>query len=89
MGGKSSYHDELYTTKISDKKFSAEQLARAERLAREIELGESTNSHVLEERGLKELHDETDDMDEEEKYSMVLGTGRKPAPGTTLASPSR
>ena len=33
----SSYSDELYTTRISDKKFTQEQLREAERLAREIE----------------------------------------------------
>ncbi|KAL1520139.1 hypothetical protein AB1Y20_023611 [Prymnesium parvum] len=71
----SSYNDELYTTKISDKQFSAEQLAMAERLAREIETKASTNAHVAEERGQKEL-DESGDMDEEEKYSMVLDPTR-------------
>lgn len=82
----SSYSDELYTTKISDKQFTPEQLAMAERLAREIETKTSTNAHVLEERGQKDLDD--GDMDEEEKYSMVLDPSRveTAAPSTEPAA---
>ena len=81
LGGRSTYSDELYTTKISDKKFSAEQLRKAERLAKEIEGKVSENVHVAEERGQRELAEAMDgDMDEEDKYSMVLG-GRTGASG--------
>jgi hypothetical protein len=82
LGVTSSYSEELYTTKISDKKFSAEQLRRAERLAKEIESGTTTNAHVAEERGQKELEEHDGDMDEEEKYSMVLAPGRSATAGT-------
>ena len=92
LGARSTYSDELYTTKISDKKFTAAQLAAADKMAREIEGKVTTNSHVAEERGQKELDEDMDgDMDEEDKYSMVLGgraataasgltTGSTPAP---------
>jgi len=91
LGARTTYSDDLYTTKLSDKKFTAEQLAVAARLAKEIESGGSTNSHVLEERGLKDLHEAEDDLDEEAKYSMVLDPGRGRLTGesnTTCARPS-
>jgi hypothetical protein len=85
MGGHSTYSDELYTTKISDKKFSAAQLAEADRIARAIEGKATTNRHVAEERGQREVQEEMEgDMDEEDKYSMVLG-GR--AGGAAPAAP--
>lgn len=88
LGVTSSYSDELYTTKLSDKKFSAEQLRRAERLAKEIESGTTSNAHIAEERGQKELEEDDGDMDEEDKYSMVLAPGRKAGPpSTTPATP--
>lgn len=88
LGVTSTYSDELYTTSLKDKKFSAAQVAAAERLAREIEKGVTTNAHILEERGLKEL-DDNDDMDEEEKYSMVGGarTGASGKPSVPAGKP--
>ena len=70
-GKRSTYSEELYTTKLSDKQFTKEQLDKAERMAREIERKESSNLHVAEERGQRPL---ADDMDEEERYSTVLRT---------------
>ena len=62
LGVTSSYSDELYTTKLSDKKFSAEQLRRAERLAKEIESGTTSNAHIAEERGQKELEEDDEGL---------------------------
>ena len=59
-GIRTSYSDELYTTKLSDKHFTKEQLEKAERLAREIESKVTTNAHVLEERGLAEQQEDGD-----------------------------
>ena len=83
-GGQSSYSDELYTTKLSDKQFTKEQLAMAERLAREIESNVSTNAHVAEERG-QAAQQEDGDMDEEDKYSMVLREEEVVAPQLAAA----
>ena len=73
FGTQSTYNEEMYTTKLSNKKFSAEQLRNAERMAREIESKPATSAHVAEERGQRALQDE--DMDEEDKYSTVLRPG--------------
>ena len=59
-----------------------EQMAEAERLANEIVHQKTTNKHMLEERGLKDLEEEGGDEDEEAKYSMVL---RKAADDTCAA----
>ena len=76
FGTRSTYNEEMYTTKLSNKKFTDEQLRNAERMAREIESKPATSAHVAEERGQRALQD--DDMDEEDKYSTVLrpGTGQ-------------
>ena len=73
LGARSTYSDDLYTTKLTMDKYTPAQLAAAARMAKEIEKGETTNTHILEERGLKEL-DDNDDEDEEAKYSMVMTT---------------
>ena len=77
FGKVSTYNEEMYTTKLSNKKFTEEQLRNAERMAREIESKPATSAHVAEERGQSALQD--DDMDEEDKYSTVLrpGTGHE------------
>eukprot|EP00322_Chrysochromulina_rotalis_P015465 CAMPEP_0115888872 /NCGR_PEP_ID=MMETSP0287-20121206/32531_1 /TAXON_ID=412157 /ORGANISM="Chrysochromulina rotalis, Strain UIO044" /LENGTH=223 /DNA_ID=CAMNT_0003345569 /DNA_START=19 /DNA_END=688 /DNA_ORIENTATION=+ len=65
LGHKSNYSDELYTTKLRQD-YTPEQLAKAAKLAKEIEKGDAKgNKHILEERGLKELDDNDDDADEE------------------------
>ena len=89
MGGKSTYSEELYTTSISDKKFTKEQRAYAERMAREIEGKVTTNVHLAEERGQRELAEAMEgDMDEEDKYSMVLNNPRhNEAPAAGAAKP--
>eukprot|EP00967_Tisochrysis_lutea_P018425 scaffold20896_cov33-Tisochrysis_lutea.AAC.2 len=68
-------HQELYTTKLCASDFSKDQIEHARRLAREIEGKATDNIHVAEERGQRPLA-EADDMDEEDKYSTVLQTGR-------------
>ncbi len=86
LGARSNYSDDLYTTKLTMDKYTPEQLARAQALAAEIEKKGSTNKHVLEERGLKEL-DDNDDEDEEAKYSMVMTTdGSDPSRAAAAAS---
>ena len=75
FGVKSTYKEELYTTELDKSQFTAEQTARAERMAREIENASSSNSHLLEERGKKVEGDGWDDDDEEAKYGAVLGSG--------------
>ena len=59
----------MYTKKIDYSKMTAEQIARADKVAREIESTSSSNSHLREERGQIE-QDET--MDEEDRYSGVI-----------------
>lgn len=74
-GTQSNYSEELYTTKLCASDFSKDQIEHARRLAREIEGKATDNIHVAEERGQRPLA-EADDMDEEDKYSTVLQTGR-------------
>jgi hypothetical protein len=70
---------EGYSTKLSDKRFSAEQLAKADEAAREIEGEVATNPHVGEERG--QVYEKMEgDTSEEAKYSMVLGVHADGAP---------
>jgi len=73
FGTRSTYNEEMYTTKLSNKKFTEEQLRNAARMAREIESKPATSAHVAEERGQRAMQD--DDMDEEDKYSTVLRPG--------------
>ncbi|KOO22411.1 mRNA polyadenylation regulating, partial [Chrysochromulina tobinii] len=90
LGHRSNYSDDLYTTKLTMDKYTPEQLAKAQAMAAEIEKKGSTNKHVLEERGLKEL-DDNDDEDEEAKYSMVLtsdGTDPTRAVVSTITAPA-
>ncbi|KAI4629532.1 uncharacterized protein J4E87_003796 [Alternaria ethzedia] len=70
FGVKSNYDENIYTTTINknDPQY-AERLARAEKIAREIEGSSATNSHVREERGGYTAAD--DNGDEEDKYSGV------------------
>jgi small nuclear ribonucleoprotein (snRNP)-like protein len=69
------YREEFYTTTIdrSSPAYLA-KLAEASRLAREIESGASDDKHLAEERG--QLDEGEDDMDEEDRYSMVLPTAK-------------
>lgn len=68
FGVESTYDEHLYTTRIDTSAPDyAERVARADKLAREIESQSSLNRHVLEERGLAD----DSGVDEEDKYSGV------------------
>ena len=71
-GVKSNYDENMYTTAIdrSNPQY-AQRAARAEKLAREIESSTATNSHVREERGGHNAHDDQG-LDEEDKYSNLV-----------------
>lgn len=72
FGVESSYDEHYYTTRINtDAPDYKERVAKAEKLAREIEGQASTDRHVLEERGIIASND---DLDEEDKY---LGVDRR------------
>ncbi|KAF2771248.1 hypothetical protein EJ03DRAFT_325697 [Teratosphaeria nubilosa] len=77
FGVTTSWDEEMYTTSInySDPQY-AQKAARAERLAREIEGTATTDKHVLEERGMNNVHG--DGLDEEDKYSGVKRDAPKP-----------
>lgn len=83
FGGKSSYNEEFYTTKLdrSHPEFEKRYQA-AETIAREIESKTSSNLHIQEERGQR-----VDDsgIDEEDKYAGVV---RTPAPAPAPAAPT-
>lgn len=65
-GLESTYNENHYTTSIDRSKPDFEDRKRnADRIAREIENSTSTNSHILEERGLKVADDSG--VDEESK----------------------
>ncbi|ABN64842.2 poly(A)-binding protein binding protein, partial [Scheffersomyces stipitis CBS 6054] len=69
FGVEASYDEHLYTTRINTSAPDYhERVAKAEKLAREIESSATTDRHILEERGLQ-----VDDsgIDEEDKYSGV------------------
>lgn len=83
---KGSYDESLYTTSLDKQSLSASKIAKAERLAKEIEGTVATNWHVAEERNQKVQGD----YDEEDLYSGVLpeakaATAAAPAPASTLS----
>ena len=84
FGVKSSYSEEIYTTKLdrSHPEFE-KRLRQAESIAREIEGKVSTNPHLQEERNQK-----VDDsgIDEEDKYAGVIRNQQSPAPPTFAAA---
>ncbi|KAK2425135.1 polyadenylate-binding protein-interacting protein [Trifolium repens] len=69
FGVKSTFNEELYTTKLEKGPRTRELELRALRIAREIEGEETRDLHLAEERG---LHlDEDFDIDEETRFSSV------------------
>lgn len=69
FGVESTYDEHLYTTRINTSAPDfQERVARAEKLAKEIESQTSSDRHVLEERGV--VVDDSG-LDEEDKYSGV------------------
>jgi hypothetical protein len=63
-----TFDENLYTTELDKSQIDSKKIAKAERIAREIEKTASSNMHVAEERGQVV---ETD-CDEEDRYSGVL-----------------
>lgn len=76
---KDTYDENLYTKKLDLKSMTSEQIAMADRLAREIEGTASSNIHLQEERGQAP----EGDWDEEDRFSGVL----KEAPAVKKAAP--
>lgn len=70
------YREDLYTTELDRSSAHYQQkVAEATRLAREIEGATSDDKHTAEERG--HLDQGEDDMDEEDRYSMVLSDAKR------------
>eukprot|EP01036_Dinobryon_divergens_P025182 gene25182-33705_t len=67
FGVKSTYDENLYTKRIDYSSMTPEQIAKAERIAREIEGTVSSNIHFQEERG-QAMEQE---LDEEDRFSGV------------------
>ncbi|KAI9796878.1 MAG: hypothetical protein M1833_005927 [Piccolia ochrophora] len=83
-GVKSDYDENYYTTVIDKNNPQYRQReARAERIAREIEGGITSNPHVAEERG--RVHGDDSGVNEEDKYSGV-DRGTADAAPLTLGS---
>lgn len=88
FGVKSTYNDDLYTTKLDKQTFTREQMQEAERIAREIEGTETRGIQHRIERG------EDLDIDEGELYSDVHREVKPVAPlrrggGTAYVPPGR
>ena len=83
FGVKSTFDENLYTKRIDYSSMTAEQIAKAERIAREIEGTVSSNIHFQEERG-QAMEQE---LDEEDRFS---GVRRVPvgSPPTENVSPT-
>ena len=73
FGVKTSYDENLYTTKLDKDKIDQAKIKHAERIAREIEGQTTTNIHLAEERNQKLALD----FDEEDLYSGVLDKSGK------------
>ncbi|XP_008797716.1 polyadenylate-binding protein-interacting protein 4-like [Phoenix dactylifera] len=69
FGVKSTFNEELYTTKLERGPQMKELEIEASRIAREIEGEETHDSHLAEERGIN--FPENVDLDEESRYSAV------------------
>ncbi|KAL7438408.1 hypothetical protein ACHAXM_006198 [Skeletonema potamos] len=73
FGVKTSFDENLYTTKLDRDKIDQAKFKEAERIAREIESQTTTNIHLAEERNQKLALD----FDEEDLYSGVLDKSGK------------
>jgi hypothetical protein len=82
FGVNSTYSEDLYTTPLDTTKLSRDQQTRAERIAREIEVGGRSFA----------ANEEGGDGDEEAKFSAVIGTGgysNKAQPAVALPPPGK
>jgi len=68
FGVKSTYDENLYTTRLNKTDLTKEQIAKAEKTASEIMRQTSSNPHLMEERGKASAWN----GDEEERYSAVV-----------------
>ncbi|KZF25565.1 hypothetical protein L228DRAFT_266030 [Xylona heveae TC161] len=85
-GLESDYDETMYTTSINrNSPLYHQRAAHAERIAQEIESGNTTNAHVAEERGIK-LPDSG--LSEEDKYSGVQ-RGAAEFPPLTSGRPNK
>ncbi len=82
---KDTYDENLYTKRLDLNKMTPEQIARAERLAREIESQSTSNIHLLEERGQLDVGTTSEDVDEEARYSGVIREDYVPVSYATAA----
>ena len=73
FGVKTTFDENLYTTKLDRDNIDASKFQEAERIAREIESQTTTNIHLAEERNQKLALD----FDEEDLYSGVLDKSGK------------
>lgn len=71
FGVKSTYDEELYTTKLERGPQMKDMEKEASRIAREIEGQVTRNFHLAEERGIH-VPNELDSLDEESRFSSVL-----------------
>lgn len=70
FGLKTNFEEEIYTTRLDrGSKLYREKEKIAEKLAHEIQKSGSSNSHLLEERGVEI---DEDDLNEEDKYGAVV-----------------
>ena len=83
---KSSFDENVYTTKLDVSQISARERQRAEQIARDIEQSTTTNIHMAEERGQVSSQDYAD-YDEEDRYSGVLKTTPLASSSTKVAPP--
>ena len=69
---KSTYDENLYTTKLDKSNITEEDKRYADKIYNEIinSSKDEKNIHILEDRGIIQQHDE--DVNEEEKYSSVI-----------------
>jgi PAB1-binding protein PBP1 len=83
FGVQTTYKEEHYTTRLDASRFTEADVARAAKIASEIESKTADNPHVAEERGqLAASVDGHDDDGEERRYSSVLRSEEFPtAPG--------
>ena len=72
-GKQSTYHENLYNVTYDPNKLTEKQKQEANRVAKEIEAGDSKgNRHLAEERGQVNLRDNDYDENEETSYSAVV-----------------
>ena len=67
---KTTFDEELYTTRLDKNLLTSQQIKKAERISKEIQRLPASNCHLQEDRG------HIIEADEEKAYSAVIGTGK-------------